>query len=118
MLSHPRLILEDVEVASSVRFSALAQALAAEARRRGLEPPGFRSPPRLPGVVRTIRRSGTGAVVAIRIRDREVHDVAVDMVDGVVVANHLDGDTAASVRAELLDTLTPGDVAQGQRHGA
>jgi hypothetical protein len=95
-----------VEVASSVRFSALARALAAEARQRGLEAPGFRSPPRLAGVARSIRRSPGGAVVAVRIRDREVDAVAADMVDGVVVANRLDAATAASVRAELLDTLS------------
>ena len=94
-----------MEVAPSVRFSALAQVLAAEARRRGLEAPGFRSPPRLPGVVRTIRRSGGGSVIAVRIRGRRVDAIAADMVDGVVVANRLDDHTAASVRAELLHTL-------------
>src|SRR5947207_1251702 len=105
MMSHPPLILGLVEVASSVRFSALAQALAIEARQRGLQPPGFRSPPRVPGVVRTIRRSPAGAVVAVRIRDRGLDDVAADMVDGVVVANHLAGDEAAMVRADLLTIL-------------
>ena len=50
--------------------------------------PGFRSPPRLPGVDRSIRRRPDGAaVVAVRVHGRSIEAVVTDMVEGVLAAN-------------------------------
>jgi hypothetical protein len=90
-----------VQSLTAARFSALARVLADEARRRGLRPPGFRSPPRLPGARRTIRRSGDAAVVAVRRADRSADAVVADMVEGVLVANRVTGPDADRWRNEL-----------------
>ncbi len=63
--------------------------------------PAFRSPPRIGGARRTIRRYPGGAVVSIRLRERAYGDVVGDMVDGVLVANRVDGQTAERLRAVL-----------------
>ncbi len=90
-------------VAASVRFAAAVQTLAAEVRRQGLVMPGFRSPPRPPGLHRTIRHFPDGtAVVAVRLRGRPFVAVATDMVEGVVVANQLGGSRATVARTALL----------------
>jgi hypothetical protein len=92
--------------AMSVRFSRAARTLAEEARRQGLAAPGFRSPPRLPGAVRTIRRwPAGGVIVAVAIRDRSVAEVIADMIDGVVAANGLTGVPADTLRRHLADRL-------------
>src|SRR5690349_17987293 len=57
-------------VADTAAFAHAARTLAMEARRRGLVAPGFRSPPRLVGVDRSIRRHPSGAAVAVRVRNR------------------------------------------------
>lgn len=91
---------------SSLRFAAAVRALAVEARKLGLEVPGFRSPPRLAGADRSLRRSpGASPAVAVRLRDRPFEAIAADMVEGVVVANGLTGRRAAQVRARLLAAL-------------
>lgn len=92
---------------TSVRFSAVAKALADEARRRGLTPPAFRSPPRLAGAARTIRRADERAVVAVQLKGREADEVAADMVEGVVVANGLSGAAAERCRDELRAAVAP-----------
>src|SRR5438309_7578697 len=89
-------------------FSAAARRLSDEARRHGLACPGFRSPPRVPGARRTIRRSSAGTIVAVAIHDRPVVDVVADMVDGLVVANRLTGPQAAAARRALLAAASPG----------
>jgi hypothetical protein len=88
----------------SLRFAATARRLAEVARGEGLSVPGFRSPPRLPGVDRSLRRRlGGRAVVAVRLRGRSHGAVVADMVEGVVVANRLTGAEAARVRAALSE---------------
>jgi hypothetical protein len=87
----------------------------------GLEAPGFRSPPRLVGVDRSVRRrrstSGAAApaVVSIRVRDRPWPAVLADMVEGVVVANDLRAPAADRARSALwesvADALIIGDSA-------
>ncbi len=85
----------DVEPFGAVRFTSLARLLAQEARRHGLVAPGFRFPPRLPDVDRTIRRYPTGgAVIAVRVRGRQPEAIVADMVEGIVVANGLTGTAA------------------------
>lgn len=94
--------LRDVEPFGAVRFTALARLLAQEARRHGLVAPGFRSPPRLPGAQRSIRRYPDGAaVVAVSLRGREHDEVIDDMVEGIVVANELTGTAATGWRLAL-----------------
>jgi hypothetical protein len=90
--------------ATSLRFADAARILAEACRRRGLEPPAFRSPPARPGVDRTLRRQPEGgAVVAVRVRGRPYADVAADLVEGVLAANRIAASPDAhAVRAELL----------------
>jgi len=93
-------------VAASVRFAGAVQALAAEARRQGLVVPGFRSPPRHPDAQRTIRHRPDGhAVVAVRLRDRPFAAVAVDMVEGVLVANRVSDRRATALRTAMLTAV-------------
>jgi hypothetical protein len=105
--------------ATSLRFAAAARTLGLVARREGLDVPGFRSPPRLTEVDRTLRRRGDGAaVVAIRLKGRPWVAVLADMIDGVVAANRLQGADAARARTRLwsaveADTGRP-DPARGR----
>lgn len=91
---------------SSLRFAAAVRELAAEARSLGLDVPGFRSPPRLAGVDRSVRRRpGAAPAVAVRLQGRSFEAVLADMVDGVLVANELRGQDATLLRARLLASL-------------
>ncbi|HEX2043080.1 MAG TPA: hypothetical protein VHF24_10635 [Acidimicrobiales bacterium] len=99
--------------AASIRFAAAARRLAAACRARHLAVPAFRSPPRLAGAARSIRRRPDGtAVVAVAVRGRPFADVAADMVEGVLVANRLAGPSADGVRAALLAAVVQGDDAR------
>ncbi len=93
-------------VADALEFAAVARALAAEARRRGLAVPGFRSPPRLAGARRSLgRHTDGGTVVAVVVRGRPLADVVFDLVEGVLVANRLAGPDADDLRADLLTSV-------------
>jgi hypothetical protein len=97
--------------ATSLRFAEAVRALALEARRHGLVMPGFRSPPRLRGVHRSLRRRADGgAIVAVALRDRPFSAVLADMVEGVVVANRLAGSEADQARTALWRVLDGGGV--------
>ena len=87
---------------SLVGFAQTARALAAAARAAGLQVPAFRTPPKRPDAMRTIRTLPGGAVVAVRVRDRPRADVIADMVEGVVRANGLTGEAATRMRTALL----------------
>ena len=76
-----------MQQSSSLRFARAVQALAQAARALGLVVPGFRSPPRLVGVQRSIKRWPGGATVAVVVRDRPWPAVQADLVEGVVAAN-------------------------------
>ena len=91
--------------APALRFADAAKRLGAATRAADLVVPAFRCPPRVAGVVRTIRRYPGGAVVSVLIRDRPWDEVASDMVEGVVVVNHLEGEAALRVRTTLLESL-------------
>src|SRR4051812_49515603 len=70
---------------TSVRFAAAVRTLGVEARRRGLAVPGFRSPPRLHGVDRSLRRRvDGGATVAVALRGRPRPARLADPGQGVV----------------------------------
>lgn len=91
----------DVE-ASSVRFADAARTIGRVVRARGLSMPLFRSPPRLDGVQRSVRRRASGvATVAVRLRGRPWSAVLGDMIEGVVVVNGLRGREADEVRDAL-----------------
>jgi hypothetical protein len=92
-------------VADTAAFAHAARTLATEARRRGLVAPGFRSPPRLVGVDRSIRRHPGGAAVAVRVRNRPWVAVAADMIEGVIAANRLAPPQSDRLRAELWSAL-------------
>jgi hypothetical protein len=88
----------------TISFSAAVRAIGQEARRMGLVVPGFRSPPRLPGANRTIRRSEGQPIIAVRLRGRPLGDVVADVVEGVMVANGVPlGDLGS--RRRLLEAV-------------
>jgi hypothetical protein len=92
--------------ASVVRFAEAARVLARAAHRAEVLVPGFRSPPRVVGVDRSVRRRGDGvSTVSVRVRGRPWAAVLADMVDGVVYANVLDGVEANRLRATLWGAL-------------
>ncbi|MEX1217912.1 MAG: hypothetical protein WEA11_05260 [Acidimicrobiales bacterium] len=108
-LSHLSGIIAAME-ASSLRFAAAARSLGEVARAGGLMVPGFRSPPRLAGVDRTIKRqvdnAGTEAVtVSVRIKGRPWVSVLADMIDGVIVTNGLSGPTAGVARTVMWSAV-------------
>jgi hypothetical protein len=93
------------------QFSRLARHVGEAARALDLVAPAFRTPPRLDGADRTLRRAGgggaapAGVVVAVRLADRAPAAVVGDLVDGVVAANGLVGAEADRVRRALLDAV-------------
>jgi hypothetical protein len=93
---------------SSLRFARAVQALAVAARGLGLLVPGFRSPPRLVGVSRSIRRWPGGATVSVVVRDRPWAAVQADLVEGILTANDLTGAAAAEARAALWLAVADG----------
>ena len=85
-----------------LRFAEAGRRLAVAATSLGLQVPSFRTPPRIAGVDRTIRRSAGGSVlVSVRSRGRAWPAVLADMIEGVVRANELPPHDAARVRNEL-----------------
>jgi hypothetical protein len=103
---------------SALDFAHAARVLAREARRRGLVAPGFRSPPRIVGVDRSVRRLDAGrVVVAVQLKGRPWLAVLGDMIEGVVVANRLVPPRADRVRSELwavLGGLAPAPSVPGE----
>jgi hypothetical protein len=89
----------------TVRFAAAVRIISVEARHLGVVAPSFRSPPRLPGVDRTLRRWPGGATVAVVVRGRPWPAVTADMIDGVVATNRLQGPDADRVRGALWVAL-------------
>ena len=88
--------------ANPLRFAASARAIGEAARADGLRVPAFRSPPRLVGVDRSIRRHDDGgATIAVQLRGRPQVAVTADMIEGVVVTNHLAGPDADRCRGAL-----------------
>ena len=97
--------------ATNMRFADLVRRLGAAARAAGLVVPAFRTPPRHTSAPRTIRRLPGGPVVAVQIRQRSHADVVADLVEGVIVANRLEGAPAARMRTALVEALAaPSDL--------
>jgi hypothetical protein len=97
--------------AVTFRFADAARRLTLAARRLGLTAPAFRSPPRVAGVARTLRRRADGGtVIAVALRGRPWEAVLADLIDGVVVANRLAGGAADRVRARLWEVMVDAEA--------
>ena len=99
---------------TTTHFASAARVLSDAVHAAGLVVPGFRCPPRVVGVDRTVRRApgGIGGVVAVRLSDRPFTAAVSDMIEGVVVLNNLTPPDADRVRTMLhftvqLTSLTP-----------
>ena len=104
---------------SPAAFSAAARALAAAAPAEGLTPAAFRSPPRLEGVRRTVRRLAPDTVlVAVERRGRPAPDVIADMVDGTLRANGHPIGSESEVRARLIRAASAATCDAHPLHGA
>ena len=89
-------------------FAEAARVIGRIVQAMGWLVPGYRTPPRVVGCDRSIRRSGTGgATVAVRVRLRPAAAVFADMIDGAVAANRLVGAEAVRCRAALWAELAP-----------
>ncbi|MFT5530440.1 MAG: hypothetical protein ACI91O_000450 [Candidatus Poriferisodalaceae bacterium] len=95
-----------ISAAPSVRFAVTARALCDVARRAGLSIPGYRTPPRVAGLDRSIRRTDRGVVVSVRVKGRPFVAVVADMIEGVVATNSLTGADAGRCRSMLWDEIT------------
>ena len=103
-----------VPSSTTVRFAQAVQAIAAAARTHGLLVPSFRSPPRLVGVLRSIKRWDGGATIAVVVRGRPWPAVQADLIEGVVAANGLVPPDSDRARAELwlaLESAPPSEEA-------
>lgn len=93
-------------------FAEAARRLGLAVRGRELGMPSFRSPPRQVGHRRTLTRHLDGSVtVSVMVRNRSWSAVLADMVEGVVVANQVDGIDAEALRDQLWEALE-GESAQ------
>lgn len=106
---------------SSIEFAEAARRLGQASRALGHDVPSFRSPPRRPGMQRSIRWRTNGAnpanlpasaaTVSVRLSKRPFPAVVADMIDGIVAANRLDGAEAGALRDRLweaaADLLAP-----------
>jgi len=92
---------------ATTKFTAAARVLAQRAAELDLVVPGFRSPPRIVGVNRSIRRSrdSEGGVVAVRLSDRPFTAAVGDMIEGVIYINRLEPSEADRARTQLWRTM-------------
>jgi hypothetical protein len=90
---------------TSLHFAQAARTIGREVRRRGLVVPGFRCPPRIAGVDRSVRRVGDGAVIAVQLKGRPWAAVVGDMIEGVIVTNQLQPPQSDRLRSELWQAL-------------
>ena len=110
---HPRVMMigsmhTPTTALNTAEFAAVARLLATEARRLGLAAPGFRCPPRIVGVDRTIRRfrgDERAGVVSVAVKSRPLAAVIADMIEGVIVLNGLTAAESTLARAALWRSL-------------
>ena len=101
-----RTVADGAAQATVEGFAVAARVLADATRAAGLAVPAFRSPPRIPGVARSLRRYPGGTVVSVRLRDRPLETVVADMVEGIVVTNRLSGEPALRARTYLAAAVS------------
>lgn len=96
----------DTREATSLWFATVVRQLGVSCREHGMTCPGFRSPPKIPGVDRTLRhRPDGGWVVSVTLRGRPRSRVLSDMIRGTLAANdHAGDETLARV---VFDELAP-----------
>ena len=99
-MSHPGATIAAMGM-TSLDFGSAARALGRAARLRGLVVPVFASPPSRSDLHRSIRRRNGSPIVSVRLTDRPRGAVLADMVEGIVVANHLTGARADLARSAL-----------------
>ncbi len=99
-----------MEGVPALRFATAARRLGAAARASGLVVPAFRSPPRVRGASRTLKRYPGGAVVSVKLRDRTYADVIDDMIDGVLVANRVSPESRPRLRQAFQLALGEVDI--------
>lgn len=99
----------------TTKFTAAARVLAHRTAELGLVVPGFRSPPRIIGVNRTMRRArgDAGGIVAVRLSGRPFTAALGDMIEGVIVINGLDASEADKVRSLLWRAMLQFTVESG-----
>lgn len=98
----------------SLAFASAVRTICAATRARDLVVPGFRSPPRRPGLERTLRWRPDGtATIAVAVRDRPLQAVVADLIEGVVVVNGLDGPDATRLRTSLWAAVVAEQPATG-----
>lgn len=73
--------------ATVVHFAQAARLLRLQCQERGLIAPSFRSPSRAEGSTRSIKYAARCPVIAVTTRDRDIHDVYDDMIEGVIHVN-------------------------------
>lgn len=97
---------------SSVEFALAAQQVNRLASSWGLQTCGFRCPPAVAGVNRSLRTSPEGRVtVAVLVRGRCFGDVLADVVDGVLVANaSLTPEQALEFRSAVFASFVPAEA--------
>ena len=103
----PRCNTDHMFFSATAQFASAARVLSQRAAELDLVVPGFRSPPRIVGVNRTIRRSrdSEGGVVAVRLTDRPFTAAVGDMIEGVLVINRLEPPLADQMRTLLWHTM-------------
>lgn len=89
----------------ALSFAAAVRTVSESTRLQGLDVPIFRTPPRRRDAVRTIERTPRGVTVSVVTVGREFDAVLGDLVDGVVVANRLEGARAIRCRTALWSAL-------------
>lgn len=91
---------------SRADFAELARLLATIGRANGLNVPGFRSPPRVAGARRTIRLLESGdAIVSVDLRGRQREEVVIDLIEGMIRTNRLEGIAAEGWRVALRELV-------------
>ncbi len=111
-MSHPGATIAVMGM-TSLDFGTAARSLSRAARLRGLVAPVFASPPSRPDLDRSIRRRNGSPVVSVRLRGRPRGAVLADMIEGIVVANHLEGARADLARSALW-LAVDGDADAGE----
>ena len=92
-------------MSSSLNFAHAVRTLSESTRLQGLRVPMFRSPPRVPGALRTVRRTRRGTTVSVVVAGRPWTGVLADLIDGIVVVNGLEGAAAIRCRTALWSAL-------------
>lgn len=97
-------------MASPLAFAHAVRTLSESSRLQGLDVPMFRSPPRSPTAVRTLRRTPRGVTIAVVVAARPWTNVLADLIDGIVLVNGLDGRAAIRCRTALWSALERDEV--------